>query len=1500
MNARRRRRDFLRPLVEWLEPRRLLACEVFVRDQMLFVIGDEADNFVEIVADGRSLAVTCDGVAAGPFTGVAAVLLALGPGRNGHRFDAEEALGAGALKDTDSDGLPEIVDAFGSVAFFEFISGAGAQRFDIGPGEEPGSIQMDVADADDGFHRMRIKNFAAQDVRLEAGGGDDTATIDNRKGLLSSIEIDVFGQGGFDYYYWYSKEFEIEDAGTQPLGVSKFDGGEGDDTATFVGADPNPPDNLLTQALLAEFLGGPGNDKLVIDGTATDRGQEFDISPGDQPGSAQIEWSDIGTGLPLAEILSVDVESIAVRGSSAGDLFRAEHSFPADLFLVGRGGSDEYEWASPHAAGVPPLHLSIEASSSADRVEDSHDLVRIIGTPFDDLIEVVGVPDPQGVDPLIRIDVPSIQLTAELSIVGAEAITVDSRGGGDRIVMRELTARLSDVDWTIATGPGNDIVDARMDLLPDVLHVELSSGNDRADIQFVASANFPPGPVRETPADIQVHAGAGVNAVTIDVFSSLPPPPPDIIPQITLIEVLAAIHVSGVGLLALLTLFPLGAMEMAQSIQDDRTGHAKTEAAIAIDGANLAIDLTTGATQDTVLLDLAPLPSSQVGLNLNTGRADDRIEVQSKSPAGPLDWTLDVAPGSGIDEVLVAFEHGDVESPIVIGALWNSMGAEAQKSVSEKSAKMTIAAAHDAAKASLYSTFIGSAGRDDIQLDAQLARSSGDIEIDLDWETGLGDDEVTMNLETAADHVIQKVRTDLGGGDDQLFASEGRSRLISGFGQTGETDSETYQNVNSTYGGLGNDIVDITVEAAADLLDERRTIDSGPGDDRVSVNIPAVQIDGLADLIVGTGPGAGPHVKAFDGGTQAEVQSFFAYDPSFAGGVRVAAGDVNGDGVSDIITGAGPGAGPHVKVFDGRTHAELYNFFAYGAGFAGGVFVAAGDMNGDGRDDIITGAGAGAAGGHVKVFDGRTGAEVRSFFALDPSFSGGVTVAGGDVNGDGQADIVVGAGPGAPGGHVKVFDGRTHAELASFFAYPGFTGGVFVAAGDVNGDGRADIVTGADADQQTAGGHVKVFDGATGAEFRSFFAYDANFTGGVRVAAGDVNGDGRADIVTGAGPGAAGGHVKVFDGLTGSELSSFFSFDPSFAGGVFVVAGDLHSSSLPQRLDLDLAIDTAGGADVVDLNLAQTATADLLENVQITTGGGADRVSVLWVKLPLKQEFPGGLGDQPERIALDLAIDTAASADTVDVRLEGGLADERLQEVQINTGDGADVVRTQLLQPLEFQDDIEFPRDVQSDLSIDMGAGNDRAEAELQPHGTAADNLYSFQIQLGGGRDIAKYWIFGTELPPSGPNDPPAVPLGRFDFAVLGEAGNDDIQGRVGLARDGQLLPLAMADARLTIDGGGGRDRLSLDYRGAILDPAAVDLILRGGAGDDQVRARLDLDPASTGELSVQVLGDDGHDELGLAVLNADNLKLLVALLDGGRGKDRCRTTPNVMVVNCP
>jgi subtilisin-like proprotein convertase family protein len=251
-----------------------------------------------------------------------------------------------------------------------------------------------------------------------------------------------------------------------------------------------------------------------------------------------------------------------------------------------------------------------------------------------------------------------------------------------------------------------------------------------------------------------------------------------------------------------------------------------------------------------------------------------------------------------------------------------------------------------------------------------------------------------------------------------------------------------------------------------------------------------------------------------------------------------------------LITGAGTSGGPHVRVLSGADGSELAGFFSHDPAFPGGVAVAGGDVNGDGNVDIIAGAGPGG-GPHVIVFDGVTNSVIYSFFAYTPAFTGGVFVGAADVDGDGHADIVTGAGPGG-NPHVRVFSGVDGSELASFMAYDlAFSGGVRVAAADVTGDGLADIITGAG---PGGGPHVRVIDGATLMPIHDFFAYDPAFLGGVAVAAVDVNGDTLTDIVTGAGPGG-GPHVRVFDAVMESVTRELFAYAPDFTGGVFIGGG---------------------------------------------------------------------------------------------------------------------------------------------------------------------------------------------------------------------------------------------------------------------------------------------------------------------------------------------------------
>lgn len=275
---------------------------------------------------------------------------------------------------------------------------------------------------------------------------------------------------------------------------------------------------------------------------------------------------------------------------------------------------------------------------------------------------------------------------------------------------------------------------------------------------------------------------------------------------------------------------------------------------------------------------------------------------------------------------------------------------------------------------------------------------------------------------------------------------------------------------------------------------------------------------------------APPVVQFLDPTTGRPAADFQPF-PGFSGPFQTATGDVTGDQIADVVVGAGNGGGPVIKLFDGVTGAELRSFAAFEESFRGGVQVAVGDVTGDDVADFVAGAGNGG-GPVVKVFDGRTGELVQSFFAFEDSFRGGVNVAVGDVNGDGVADIIVGAGVGG-GPVVKVFDGRTGELLESFFAYDAnFRGGVVVAVGDLDGDGLAEIVTTVGGD---GGPHVKTFDPADGTERLSFFAFDSILRIGLGINLTDIDGDGDRDIVV-LPPVSSGLSPRAFDGRTGDIL----------------------------------------------------------------------------------------------------------------------------------------------------------------------------------------------------------------------------------------------------------------------------------------------------------------------------------------------------------------------------
>ena len=297
------------------------------------------------------------------------------------------------------------------------------------------------------------------------------------------------------------------------------------------------------------------------------------------------------------------------------------------------------------------------------------------------------------------------------------------------------------------------------------------------------------------------------------------------------------------------------------------------------------------------------------------------------------------------------------------------------------------------------------------------------------------------------------------------------------------------------------------------------------------------------------------HLTVFntDGTVRMNMQPFGV---SFTGGVRTATGDVNGDRIEDVIVGPGPGGGSRLMVISGADGSIIYNFpSVYASTFNHGVYVASADFNRDGYDDFVVAPGPGHV-GSVIGFSGFDGSELFRFDPFGPTHKQGVTIAVADVSGDRRPDLIVGNA--SFGSQVRVYRYTTMlltTPYRSFNAMPAtYRGGVFVAGGDVDGDGQAEIIVGSNTSfGQTS--RLRVFDGATN-KMRSDLTPFVSYRMGLRVATEDLDGDGRADIIiTPARPRTIAGpnpRVYGYNGLTMKLLFHQELEQWAFQGGVFV------------------------------------------------------------------------------------------------------------------------------------------------------------------------------------------------------------------------------------------------------------------------------------------------------------------------------------------------------------
>ena len=675
-------------------------------------------------------------------------------------------------------------------------------------------------------------------------------------------------------------------------------------------------------------------------------------------------------------------------------------------------------------------------------------------------------------------------------------------------------------------------------------------------------------------------------------------------------------------------------------------------------------------------------------------------------------------------------------------------------------------------------------------------------------------------------------------------------------------------------GEVAGDYSGVSVASAGDI--------NGDGIDDLIIGAlradPNGNVSGASYVVFGrtTGFAATLNLSTLNGSTGFQINGEAAGD--YSGASVASAGDINGDGIGDLIIGAynadpnggnsgatyvvfgrttGFAANLNLSTLDGTTGFQINGEAAYDrSGFS---VASAGDVNGDGIDDLIIGAygvdvnGANSGASYVvfgrttgfaanlnlSTLDGTTGFQINGEVAFDAS--GASVASAGDINGDGLDDLIIGALRADPNGdgsgasyvvfgrttgfaanlNLSTLDGATGFKINGEAAYD-LSGGSVASAGDLNGDDIDDLIIGASSANlrgaiyvvfgRTTGFsatlNLSTLDGTTGFKVKGEATYDS--AGVSAGSAGDINGDGLNDLLIGA---------PRTDTNGNNSGSTYVIFGrPSPINFVGTPGDDTHSGAgandTLSGLGGNDTLNGMGGDDILD-------GGDLSD--VLNGGDGAD-------------DLIGGAGG--DLLYGDDGADELNGGDGAD-KLFGGTGADLL-----NGGTGND--------RMDGQSDVDTLNGGSGNDYLDGGLGADIMSGGADNDIYIVDNLADLTIELSGeGYDIVRTALDGCVLA----DNLEALQLqGSANINGSGNSGANNLQGNAGAN---------------SLDGGSGVDTINGNDGDDFIIGGLGNDLLRGGTGADTFVVRQESIATPVLETD-QIYDFDAQDRIDLSAIDAN------------------------------